>query len=130
MATILFAFIYTLEAIPESFLLIDFRYKFPYASDLTGYRLLMMLLYFPLFLIGFLQVNILLQAQLRPAPGKTWWHTVLRKSLIGIFVMLTPLLINMAVQYIPLYTSGVVPFVGPGGALVGFVINLDICASC
>ena len=125
LAILLFAFIYALEAIPESFLLIDFRYKFPYASDLTGYRLLMMLLYFPLLLIGFLQVNILLQAQLRPAPGKTWWHTVLRKSLIGIFVMLTPLLINMAVQYIPLYTSGVVPFVGPGGALVGFVINLE-----
>ena len=115
----LFGFVYALEAVPEAFLLIDYRYKFPYASDLTGYRLLMMLLYFPLFLVGFLQVNILLQGQLRPAPGKSWLGTVLRKSLVGIFVMVTPLLFNMALQYIPLYTMGFVPFVGPGGAWWG-----------
>ncbi len=125
LAVVLFGFVYALEAIPEAFLLVDFRYKFPYASDLTPYRFLMMLLYFPLFLVGFLQVNILLQGQLRPAPGKTWLHTVLRKSLVGIFVMLVPLLVHMALQYIPLLTTGFVPFVGPGGALVGFVINLE-----
>jgi len=125
LAVVLFGFVYALEAIPESFLLIDFRYKFPYASDLTGYRLLMMLLYFPLFLVGFLQVNILLQGQLRTAPGKSWLHTVLRKSLVGIFVTIVPLLVHMALQYVPLFTTGLVPFVGPGGALVGFVINLE-----
>jgi dienelactone hydrolase len=125
LAVVLFVFVYALQAIPESFLLIDYRYKFPYASDLTGYRFLMMLLYFPLFLIGFLQVNILLQVQLRPSPGKNWWRTVLRKSLVGMFVMLVPLLFHMALQYIPLYTTGFVPFVGPGGALVGFVINIE-----
>jgi len=124
-AAVIFAFVYALEAIPEAFLLIDFRYKFPYASDLTGYRFLMMLLYFPMFLIGFIQVNILLQAQLRPAAVKTWWETVLRKSLVGIFVMITPLLFHMALQYIPLYTTGFVPFVGPGGAMVGFMINIE-----
>ncbi len=125
LAGILFGFIYALEAIPEAFLMIDFRYKFPYASDLTGYRVLMMLLYFPFFLVGFTQVNILLQAQLRPASGKTWLHTILRKSIIGILVMVIPLLFHMALQYVPLYTAGIVPFVGPGGALVGFVINLE-----
>ena len=31
----------------------------------------------------------------------------------------------MAIQYIPLFTLGRVPFIGPGGALVGFVINLE-----
>jgi hypothetical protein len=41
------------------------------------------------------------------------------------FVMLTPLLFHMALQYIPLFTTGFVPFVGPGGALVGFVINIE-----
>lgn len=125
LAGVLFAFIYALQAIPEAFLLIDFRYKFPYASDLTAYRWLMMLIYFPLFLVGFLQVNILLQAQLRPVPGKSWLHNVVRKSLIGFLVMLPPLLLIMAVQYIPLFTTGFVPFVGPGGALVGFVINIE-----
>jgi hypothetical protein len=125
LAFVLFGFIYLLEAIPESLLMIDFRYKFPYASDLTGYRWLMMLLYFPFFLIGFTQVNILLQAQLRPNPGKTWLHTVLRKSIVGILVMVIPLLFHMALQYVPLYTAGIVPFVGPGGALVGFVINIE-----
>ncbi len=124
-AFVIFGFLYALEAIPETFLLIDYRYKFPYASDMTSYRWLMMLVYFPLFLIGFIQVNILLQAQLRPKPGKTWWQTVLRKSVVGIFVMVVPLLINMAIQYIPLFTTGFVPFVGPGGALVGFVINIE-----
>ncbi|NLN70780.1 MAG: hypothetical protein GX142_08390 [Chloroflexi bacterium] len=125
LAIVLFAFIYILEALPEAFLMVDFRYKFPYVSDMTPYRWLMMLLYFPLFLVGFIHVNMLLQAQLRPAPGKTWFHTMLRKSLIGIGVVLPPLLLIMAVQYIPLFTIGFVPFVGPGGALVGFVINIE-----
>jgi hypothetical protein len=26
---------------------------------------------------------------------------------------------------VPLFTAGIVPFVGPGGALVGFVINIE-----
>ncbi len=125
LGVVLFAFVYALEAIPESLLLVDWRYKFPYASDLTGYRFLMMLLYFPLFLIGFIQVNIMLQGQLRPKPGKTHFATILRKSVVGILVMIVPLMFMMALQYVPLYTAGIVPFVGPGGALVGFVINIE-----
>ena len=92
---------------------------------MTPYRWLMMLLYFPLFLAAFIYFNILLQAQMRPAPGKSWLHTIIRKSLIGFAVILPPLLLLMAIQYIPLFTTGFVPFVGPGGALVGFVINLE-----
>lgn len=122
---VLFSFSYALQAGLESFTLIDYRYKFPYASDLTPYRWLMLLLYFPLFLLGFIQVNILLQGQLRPKPGRTWLQTALRKSLTGILVMVIPLLFTMAVQYVPLYINGLVPFVGPGGALVGFVINIE-----
>ena len=125
LALVLFVFAYVLQAGLESAFLIDYRYKFPYASDLTLYRLLMFVIYLPLFLIGFLQINILLQAQLRPKPGKTWLHTILRKSLVGILVMVIPLLVHMAIQYVPLYLTGIVPFVGPGGALVGFVINLE-----
>ncbi len=122
---LLFAFIYILQAGLEKLLLIDFRYKFPYASDLTSYRWLMLLLYFPLFLLGFIQVNIMLQAQLRRVSGKTCFRNILQQSLRGIAIMVLPLLFTMAVQYIPLYVSGLVPFVGPGGALVGFVINIE-----
>jgi uncharacterized protein len=125
LAVVLFGYLYLLEAGLESILLVDWRYKFPYASDLTPYRILMFLLYFPFFLIGFIQVNIMLQAQLRPKPGKDWSETVQKKTLVGIAVMAFPLLLHMALQYVPLFTSGVVPFVGPGGALVGFVINLE-----
>jgi dienelactone hydrolase len=125
LGVVLFAFVYALEAIPESLMLVDWRYKFPYASDLTGYRFLMMLLYFPLFLIGFIQVNIMLQGQLRPKPGKSHFATILRKSVVGTLVMVIPLLFMMALQYVPLFTAGIVPFVGPGGALVGFVINIE-----
>ena len=125
LAVVMFAFAYALQAGLESLTLIDYRYKFPYASDLTPYRWLMLLLYFPLFLLGFIQVNILLQGQLRPKPGKTWVQTVLRKSITGILVMIIPLLFTMAVQYVPLFINGLVPFVGPGGALVGFVINIE-----
>ncbi len=125
LAVVLFGFAYALQAILEAFLLIDYRYIYPYASDLTPYRLLMLLLYFPLFLIGFVQINIMLQGQLRPKPGKTWLHTVLRKSLAGILLMIIPMLFHLGLQYIPLFTSGVVPFIGPGGALVGFIIGLE-----
>ena len=125
LGVVLFAFVYALEAIPESLMLVDWRYKFPYASDLTAYRFLMMLLYFPLFLIGFIQVNIMLQGQLRPKPGKSHFATILRKSVVGTLVMVIPLMFMMALQYVPLFTAGIVPFVGPGGALVGFVINIE-----
>ena len=124
-SAVLFVIIYGIQAGLESLFLIDYRYKFPYANDFTPYRLLMFLLYLPFFLVGFIQVNIMVQAQLRQNKSKTWLGTALKKTLVGILFMVTPLLINMAVQYIPLYINGLVPFVGPGGSLVGFVINLE-----
>ena len=124
-SAVLFALIYGVQAGLESLFLIDYRYKFPYASDFTPYRLLMFLLYLPFFLVGFIQVNIMVQAQLHQRKSKTWLETALKKTLVGILFMVTPLLINMAIQYIPLYINGFVPFVGPGGSLIGFVINLE-----
>ena len=38
--------------------------------------------------------------------------------------MIVPLLVHLALQYVPLLTVGVIPFVGPSAALVGFMINL------
>jgi hypothetical protein len=45
--------------------------------------------------------------------------------LVSILVMIVPLMFMMALQYVPLYVAGIVPFVGPGGAMVGFVINIE-----
>ena len=125
MAAVLFLYVYLLQAGMERLLLIDFRYKFPYASDLTPFRGLMFVEYFVLFLTGYLGFNIFLQAQIRPAAGATWFRTSFITSIRNILVVIIPLLVIMAVQYIPLFLSGAVPFVGPGGALVGFVINLE-----
>lgn len=125
LALVLFAYIYFLQAGLEKLLLIDFRYKFPYASDLTPFRFLMFLEYFVLFLIGYLQFNIFLQTQIRPASRDTWFKTSVYASVRNILVIIIPLLIIMAAQYLPLFLTGSVPFVGPGGALVGFVINLE-----
>ncbi|MBN2050478.1 MAG: alpha/beta hydrolase [Spirochaetales bacterium] len=125
LAVILFAYIYLLQASLERLLLIDFRYKFPYASDLTAFRFLMFLEYFVLFLLGYLQLNIFLMGQLRPAPRPSFAGRVFRHALRGALTVIIPLLVLMAAQYLPLFLTGVVPFVGPGGALVGFVINLE-----
>ena len=38
--------------------------------------------------------------------------------------MVIPLFLFMSVQYIPIFTMGVIPFVGPGGMLASFTMNL------
>jgi hypothetical protein len=38
--------------------------------------------------------------------------------------MAVPLVLILAVQYLPLRFAGVLPFVGPGGAFVSMVLNL------
>lgn len=125
LAAVLFGYLYLLEAGMEKILLMDFRYKFPYASDLTPFRVLMFLEYFVLFLAGYLQFNIFLQGQLKTSDRGGRLRTSVINSLRNILIILVPLLIIMAVQYIPLYTTGFVPFVGPGGSMIGFVINLE-----
>lgn len=124
LAALLFGFVAALEHRLEAMWLVDFRFIFPFASDFTPYRFLMFLLYLPLLLVGFIQMGIFLNGQLRPAPKSTWFRSFLNRTGRGYLAMLLPLLIHLALQYIPLFTTGLIPFVGPGGALVGFVINL------
>lgn len=125
LAAILFAYLYILESGFEKILMIDFRYKFPYASDFTVYRFLMFIEYFILFLAGYFQFNIFIQAQIRPIAHDSWLVTAVLSSIRNILVIVIPLLVIIAVQYIPLLFSGVIPFTGPGGALIGFVINIE-----
>jgi hypothetical protein len=35
-----------------------------------------------------------------------------------------PLVLFLLVQYVPLFAAGVIPFVGPGGMLASFTMNL------
>jgi dienelactone hydrolase len=124
LATILFAFAYLSEHILESIFIVDFRFIFPFMSDLTWYRALMFLTYFPFFLLGFLQLGIFLHGQIRRPKKGTWWQTFVYWSLSNLLALVTPLLIMLALQYIPLFAAGIVPFVGPASALVGFIINI------
>jgi len=124
LAAILFGFVYLLEAGLEQLLIVDYRFVFPFASDLTPYRFLMWLLYFPFLLAGFVFNGIFLHGQLRlPERGSqagtffAWWGA-------NAAVVILPLVSILLVQYVPLFTAGIVPFTGPGAALVGFVINL------
>ncbi|MBW1682133.1 MAG: hypothetical protein JRJ83_11960, partial [Deltaproteobacteria bacterium] len=47
-----------------------------------------------------------------------WW------SAVNLFIVIFPLILFLAIQYVPLFATGFIPFVGPGGMFVSFVINL------
>ena len=121
---ILFGYAYALEHILEAVFIVDYRFIFPFASDLTPYRFWMWLLYFPFLLAGFLQMGFFLHGQIRGPRKETWLWTYLNDSLKNILVMVVPLVLFLLVQYIPIFTVGVVPFVGPGGMLASFAMNL------
>jgi len=124
LAVIMFAWAYLLEHFLEQIFIVDYRFIFPFASDLTAYRLGMWLLYFPFLLLGFVLMGFFLYGQLRlPRQGgwlKTFWYW----SQANTLAMIIPLFLFMFVQYIPLFTTGAIPFVGPGGVLANFTMSL------
>ena len=124
LAAILFAFAYFSEHILEQIFVVDFRFIFPFASDLTPYRALLCLVYFPFILVGFVITGIFLHGQLRRPRKKTWFTTFAAWSFTGTFALVAPLILFLMIQYIPLFTTGFIPLVGPGGMFVSFVINL------
>ena len=123
-AVILFAFAYTAEHLLEHIFIVDFRFLFPFASDLTPARASIFFRYFPFVLIAFLLMGIFLHGQLRRPPGRTRIRTFVSWSLCNLFALVTPLVLFLSVQYVPLFTTGNIPFVGPGGMFVSFVLNL------
>jgi len=124
LAAFLFLFAYSSEHILEALLIVDFRFIFPFASDLTPYRALMFLPYFPFLLIGFVLTGVFLHGQLRPAHRETRLGTFVFWSTTNVLALVVPLLLFLALQYGPLLVAGVIPFVGPGGMLASFTINL------
>jgi pimeloyl-ACP methyl ester carboxylesterase len=124
LAAILFLFAYLLEHTLESIFIVDFRFIFPFASDLTAYRTMLWATYFPFLLIGFLLLGIFLHGQLRRPLKSTWLRTFISWSIYNNLVLIIPLILFLMVQYVPLFATGAIPFVGPGGMFIAFTHNL------
>jgi hypothetical protein len=124
LAAILFLFAYLVEHTLENILLVDFRFIFPFASDLTAYRTRLWFTYFPFLLLGFLLLGIFLHAQLRRPIKGNWLKTFFSWSFFNTAVLIIPLILFLMVQYVPLLAAGVIPFVGPGGMFIAFTHNL------
>ena len=124
LGAILFAFAYLSEALLERVFIVDYRFIFPFASDLTLYRWLMFLLYFPFLLLGFVLLGFFLHGQIRRSRKETWLKTFVSWSFSNTLALVTPLVLFMMIQYAPLLTTGAIPFVGPGGMLASFTMNL------
>jgi dienelactone hydrolase len=124
LAAILFLFAYLSEHTLENFFLVDFRFIFPFASDLTPYRAQLWFTYFPLLLVGFLLMGVFLHGQLRRPSQPTWLKTFISWAWFNILVLVLPLVLLLVVQYVPLFINGKIPLVGPGGMLIAFTHNL------
>jgi dienelactone hydrolase len=121
---ILFIFLYICEYLSELIFLVDFRFIYPLLSDLTPYRFLMFLLYFPFILFGFLVLTTFVHGQLRRPLKESWFKTYLYWTRSSIVALIAPIFLFLLVQYIPLLTTGFIPFEGPGGLFVVFIIEL------
>ncbi len=124
LAAILFVYSYLLEHLLEQIFIVDYRFIFPFASDLTAYRLGMWFLYFPFLLLGFVLMGYFMHGQLRLRKQASWLKTFWAWSQANTLAMIVPILLFMLIQYIPLLTTGFVPFVGPGGVLANFTMSL------
>ena len=124
LAGILFLFAYLVEHTLESIFLVDYRFIFPFASDLTAYRARLWFTYFPLLLVGFLLMGTFLHGQMRRPRKSNWWRSFMVWSSYNILVATAPLFVLLALQYLPLFTVGTIPLVGPGGMFIAFTHNL------
>jgi len=120
----LFGFAYLCEHLLETLFIVDFRFIFPFASDLTPTRALIGLVYLPFILVGFMLFGRFLHGPLRVSPGKSVIGTFVKGSLANMFAVILPVVLFLLLQYLPLFTTGFIPFVGPGGMFVTFVLGL------
>jgi hypothetical protein len=124
LAAFLFLYAYASEHLLEQYFIVDYRFVFPFASDLTAYRALMFLIYFPFLLIGFIFLGTFIHGILRRPQKATWWQTFLNWSVVNTLTLIVPLILFMLIQYLPLFLTGAIPFVGPGGMLANFTMSL------
>jgi len=124
LAAVLFGFMYAVEFAAEKGFIVNYRFVYPFMNDLTAYRAGMFLLYWPFVLACFLMTGAFLHGQIRrPAEGG-WLRTLAARSGYAALALCLPILLFLAVQYVPLFTCGAIPFVGPNGLFVVFIINL------
>ena len=120
----LFCFMYAVEFIAEKAFIVNYRFVYPFMNDLTLYRAGMFLLYWPFVLWCFLMTGAFIHGQIRRPSGNGWIRTFVARTGYASLALCLPLILFLAVQYIPLFTSGFIPLVGPNGLFVAFVINL------
>ena len=121
---LLFAVVYVLQAGLEALFIVDWRCIFPYLSDLTPYRVGMLVLYFPFLLVGFLGSGAFLHGMARRPPRATWWRTFVHWTATNVLIQIIPLAVFILLQYAPLLLLDVVPLVGPGGVMATFVMTM------
>ena len=124
LAGLLFFFAYFCEHILEQIFLVDYRFLFPFASDLTPERAWMALGYFPFLLVGYGLLGLFIHGPLRLAPRESGLNTFLVWSLFNLLALIIPLVVLLMVQYLPLFFTGYIPFVGPGGMFIPFMQGL------
>jgi hypothetical protein len=124
LALILFGFAYFSEHLLEQIFIVDFRFLFPFASDLTPERAWICLRYLPVLLVGVLFMGVFLHGQLRRPEKGSRLGTWISWSLWNLAAMITPILLFLMVQYVPLFATGFIPLVGPGGMFVAFIHGL------
>jgi hypothetical protein len=124
LALILFGFAYFSEHLLEQIFIVDFRFLFPFASDLTVERAWLCLRYFPFILVGFVFMGVFLHGQLRRPATQSRLATWMSWSFWNLVAMITPIILFLMVQYVPLFTNGFIPLVGPGGTFVLFILSL------
>ncbi len=122
-AGLAFAFAYGSEVALEKVLLVDYRFVFTFANDLTPYRWGMFALYYPLFFFGFFVLSVTLHGRLGHPGAGSPLRRLWRASLRNTAVVIVPLALLWAAQYVPLFAFDVIPFEGPGGLLVLFMMN-------
>lgn len=121
---VLFGVVYAAEHVLESAFVVDLRYIFSYANDLTPRRWLLALQYAPLLFIGFIGMGVFLYGQLRLRPLSSPVTTCTKWSAVYVAVVVLPLVVLLAVQYVPLLLVNRIPLVGPGGMLTLLTINV------
>jgi hypothetical protein len=124
LAALLFGFAYALEAALEAALVVDYRFVFAFANDLTPHRAALSLRYLPFIVVGFVGMALFLHRRVGVAIRGGWHGTLAATSLRNLLVVCAPLVVLLAVQYVPLLATGAIPLVGPGGMFVLFVFNL------
>jgi hypothetical protein len=124
LAGLLFLFAYFCEHILEQVFIVDYRFLFPFASDLIKRRVWMFFAYFPFLLLGYGLLGRFIHGPLRLAPRKSGLNTFLVWSFFNLLALIIPLVVLLMVQYLPLFLTGYIPFVGPGGMFIPFVQGL------